>query len=161
MARTKGTKDIPKRKKAQILAEKNLGLSSQADIAKKHGVHFTTVSKITEESVPPAVLEMSKRYLAQYRIYAEANAMKAQIQAFDTMHELNAKDATAVAEKNFNMIQALDNAATTNYSQMSDEELAKGIYKSLLAKGHAAERIIEKLEQEFPAVDVKKLGEGE
>lgn len=155
MPRIKGTKDIPKAKKARILAKKNTQLATQVSIARDEKVSKSVVSRITESSVPPDVLQLSKKYELQYATYAEANAMKAQQRAFDTIHELNAKDATIVAEKNFNMAQALRGSSGTN--SPSVEQIALRFLSLLIEKGITEQRAQIITQNKYP--DVKLLTE--
>jgi len=131
MGRTKGATDIPPRKKAQILAKKNSRQFSRIEIAADAGVAVRTVQNITNESVSLEVLQMAEEYERDLLTYAKANAMKAHKRTFDTIDELNAKDAAVVAEKNFNMAQIIQNKPTV-IAQSSPEELARQMFAYLM-----------------------------
>lgn len=162
MPRKKGDKDIPKTKKAVILARKNANLSTVTAIAKEEGVSESAVRKITVSSVPPEVALMSREFETQFIEYAQANAMRAQKTAFDKIHELNAKDATIVAEKNFNMSQVYHNRPTQITGTVSELEKARQLFKRLIEfRGWEKEKAIAGIKEVFPDVDEAKLLEGE
>ncbi len=122
MGRTKGATDIPPRKKALILAKKNSRQFSRIEIAADAGVAVRTVQNITNESVSLEVLQMAEEYERDFLTYARANAMKAQMQTFKKIDELNAKDAATVAEKNFNMAQIIQNKPTQIVGSLTDQQ---------------------------------------
>ncbi len=169
MARTKGAKDIPPRKKARILAKKNTKEYDRSEIAASEGVSLATVDKITVASVPPAVLDMSRRYQRDFETYAQANAMKAAMRVFETVDELPADKAVVVQEKNFNIAQAVKGAAGTN--QNSPDELARAMFnffvERMIRDGMEQkerelrlEKIVQHVREKYPAFEVKQLEEG-
>jgi DNA-binding XRE family transcriptional regulator len=107
MARTKGASDIPPRKKARILAKKNTQQYTRSELAKEFNVSEITIAKLNQNSVTPEVRKMAEKYQRDFITYAEAIAMKAQIQTFERLDELSADRAILVAEKNFNLAQIL------------------------------------------------------
>ena len=116
MSRTIGAVSVPTRKKARIIAKKKSGLFATSEIAVQENISERTVQRIVVEPISVEVKRMADEYELHFITYNKANAYKAQQQAFNTINELNAKDATIVAEKNFNMIQAANNAPTTKSS---------------------------------------------
>lgn len=113
MPRTKGATDIPKRKKARILAKKNVQELTVIEIAAQEGVCRNSVIAIKPETVSADVLAMAQKYERDFILYAEANALKAQKRTFDTIGELSADKAAIVAEKNFNMSRLWRNQPTS------------------------------------------------
>ena len=107
MARTKGASDIPPRKKARILAKKNTRVYTRSELAKEFNVSEITIAKLNQNSVTAEVRKMAEKYQRDFITYAEAIAMKAQIQTFERLDELSADRAILVAEKNFNLAQIL------------------------------------------------------
>jgi len=107
MARTKGASDIPPRKKARILAKKNTQQYTRSELAKEFNVSEITIAKLNQNSVTAEVRKMAEKYQRDFITYAEAIAMKAQIQTFERLDELSADRAILVAEKNFNLAQIL------------------------------------------------------
>lgn len=133
MARTKGAKDIPKRKRAQILAKKNTDLYPNSQLAKENGVSVEAIKKITNQSVQPDVLEMSRKYLTKYLTYAEATAMKAQIRTFESVGELSADKAQKVAETAFNISETIKRTNTNSWQAKPPLERALELVQHLLS----------------------------
>lgn len=113
MPRAIGTPNIPKRIRAQILAEKNTQLTSVVEIAAKHGYPRDTITQIKNETVPPDVLAMAQRYERDFLAIAQANAVKAGLRTFEKINDLPADKAATVMEKNFNVAQTLLNRPTS------------------------------------------------
>ena len=158
MPKAKGTMDIPKRKRAQILAEKNTQLSTPSAIAAKYNVSRSTVHKITDRSVSGEVLAMASVYERKILTYTQAIAMKAQQRTFDTINELNAKDAAIVAEKNFKMVQIIQNRPTQIINEPTDEEIAKELFWRLVNNRQwSEEKALEGIKQAYPDVDTSKF----
>ena len=123
MPKSKGTTDIPKRIKAQILADKNAQLSTPSAIAAKYNVSRSTVHKITDLSVTADVLAIASEYEREILTYAQATTIKASIQTFNTIDELTADKAAVVMEKSFRIAQILHNRSVSEYHTGND---AKG-----------------------------------
>jgi hypothetical protein len=60
MAKTKGARHLSDRAKAEILAEKNVRMSTRQEIADKHGVNRDTVQKIQPHTVSLEVIQMAE-----------------------------------------------------------------------------------------------------
>lgn len=103
MPRTKGAKDITKRKKARILALRNVQELTSTQIAAKEGVCRNSVIAIRQSTVPPDVLAMAEQYQRQFLAYSDATAMKAAQRTFDSIDQLPADKAATVSEKFFNI----------------------------------------------------------
>ncbi len=120
MPKAKGTTDIPKRKRAQILADKNTQLSTPSAIAAKYNVSRSTVHKITDKKVTADVLAMASEYEREILTYAQATTMKASIQTFNTIDELTADKAAVIMEKSFRIAQILHNRSVSEYHTGND-----------------------------------------
>lgn len=142
MARTDGAKTIPKAKKARILAQVNVGLCTKEEIAAKEGVSLSTVRMTTNESVRPDVLAMAERFQRQFQTYADATALKAVERAYDTVNELPADKAAAVAEKFFNMGR-VSRGEATSYTQNAPGETAHKLLAKAIENGAPREEAIE------------------
>ncbi len=89
--------------------------------------------------------------------------MKAHKRTFDTIDELNAKDAAVVAEKNFNMSQIIQNRPTV-INRDTPETLARALFNYLLEKladdGITPELAAEAVYKHYPeAREIKLLGD--
>ena len=158
MARTKGASDIPPRKKARILAKKNTQQYTRSELAKEFNVSEITIAKLNQNSVTAEVRKMAEKYQRDFITYAQAIAMKAQQRTFDTINELNAKDATIVAEKNFKMVQILQNRPTQIINEPTDEEIAKELLWRLVNNRQWSKKeALEEIKQAYPDVDTTKL----
>ena len=158
MARTKGASDIPPRKKARILAKKNTQQYTRSELAKEFNVSEITIAKLNQNSVTPEVRKMAEKYQRDFITYAQAIAMKAQQRTFDTLNELNAKDATIVAEKNFKMVQIIQNRPTQIINEPTDEEIAKELLWRLVNNRQWSKKeALEEIKQAYPDVDTAKL----
>lgn len=112
MARTTGSKDIPKRKRALILAEKNTQQYNRSEIAHRHGISTSTIDKISNDTVPEELRQMAARYESDFLTIAQANAVKSGLHTFNKIGELSADKAASVMEKNFGVAQVLQNRPT-------------------------------------------------
>jgi predicted transcriptional regulator len=158
MARTKGASDIPPRKKARILAKKNTQQYTRSELAKEFNVSEITIAKLNQNSVTPEVRKMAEKYQRDFITYAQAIAMKAQQRTFDTINELNAKDAAIVAEKNFKMVQIIQNRPTQIINEPTDEEIAKELLWRLVNNRQWSKKeALEEIKQAYPDVDTTKL----
>jgi hypothetical protein len=160
MPRTTGAKDVSPRKKARILAKKNVQELTAVELAKEEGMCRNTVIAIKPHTVPPEVLEMSKRYACQFATFAEANALKAMQRTFDTIDELPADKASKVAETQFNLVRTIKGESTTNSQSLSDGQLARELLRRMVENyGWTEDKTIKMIAERFPDVDCKLLAE--
>ena len=158
MARTKGASDIPPRKKARILAKKNTQQYTRSELAKEFNVSEITIAKLNQNSVTAEVRKMAEKYTRDFITYAEAIAMRAQQLVFNKLPELNAKDLTRVAEKNFNMSQIYHNRPKQIVDQPTDEEFAKELLWRLVNNQQwSKEEALEEIKEAYPDIDTTKL----
>ena len=101
---------------------------------------------------------MASVYERKILTYAQAIAMKAQQRTFDTINELKAKDAAIVAEKNFKMVQIIQNRPTQIINEPTDEEIAKELLWRLVNNRQWSKKeALEEIKQAYPDVDTTKL----
>lgn len=142
MARTQGTVNLDDKKRAVILAKKNVQLSTHGVIARQEKVSRNTVVNITNEAVPPDVLELAKKYEKQFLAYAEANALKAMRRTYATIDDLTADKSAAVAEKMFNISQVSRNKPTAILQMQNERETANKLLTRALEAGAPREDAI-------------------
>lgn len=114
MARKKGAKDITPRKKARILALKNVQELTAMEIARQEGVCRNSVIAVRLDNVSPEVIRMAEEYERDLIIYARATALKAQKLAYERLDELNALQSTVVAEKNLKILHNYESKTLKN-----------------------------------------------
>ncbi len=112
--------------------------------------NFSNQGKILQNGVPNPAFHNAK--------YLRLLNTQAQQRTFDTIDELNAKDATIVAEKNFKMVQILQNRSTQITNEPTDEEIAKELFWRLVNNRQwSEEKALEGIKQAYPDVDTAKF----
>ena len=102
---------------------------------------------------------MSRSYEGDFLTYAKANALKAARRTYEMIDELTADKAAVVAEKNFNMVQILQNRPTA-ITQTQDEIAVKFFYYLKSRVDWDLETIIEAVKIDYPNFEPKMLGDG-
>jgi len=157
MPRPKGSKDIPKRKKAMILAQKNVGVCSNKKIAENFGVSESTVNQINSRTVDTATLLLSRKYQAELSARLDRindkilDAIEKKVdEGGNKLTELSTAFGTLFDKQRLHQNQATE--ITQNYTE---SDLARELMRRLIEKrGWSKEKALAAAKQEFPEAEL-------
>lgn len=143
MARTKGSPNLTRDKKAKIIATKNLGLHTVDDLAKNNNISVETVYRVARDrdkdpTLEPLIQSWQERIIRQSKINIGTGLEVIGKRIVDPEESLT---AITNAVKVSHDIYRLETHQPTSINSRSAEEIVLDYIRVMMRRGASAERI--------------------